>query len=254
MSDSSIFNLKLRDFQGPLDLLDSLIRERKMDILDLDVAAIAEQYANFVNSQIDTISIDEASEYLEMSTYLLQLKSKKVIPSENIVGNDSSFEYERDKLIQRIIEYRKYKEVAQAMLQKRELRLAKFSKTSSDFEEFEPDTLIIESLPNQIDPKKLFNALNLAFERYRMHLYTQKKIIVQELSIAEVEEELWNFLVEDNIKKTTFSEYLSKIDVLKITQQYIVSTFLALLDLTKYQKIKLTQNLDNNELLIERIK
>lgn len=253
MSAEVVFELKLQDFEGPLDLLDTLIREKKMDIMDLDVAAIAEQYYDFVQSQIRNISIDDASEYLAMSVYLLQLKSKKVIPIE-INGNDeNSFEYQRDKLIQRIIEYRKYKEIVQLMNKKREIRETKFSKRTNDLEDFEPNQMVIEALPKQIDPKKLYNALNMAFERYKLALYTQRKLVVQELSVSEVEQELWDFLTKNKVKKISFSEYLSKIDEYKISQQYIVTTFLAILNLAKFQKIELSQIQKNDEIYIERI-
>lgn len=254
MEKSIEFNLKLKDFEGPLDLLDTLIRQKKMDILNLDVAAIAEQYLAFIDKEINTISIDDASEYLEMSIYLISLKSKKVIPIELEATGDSSFEYERDKLIQRILEYRKYKEVVTKLEQKREDRLKFFSKMDNDIEQFVPDKLVLESLPEKIDVNKLLSAINSAINKYQMSLYIQKKIFVQELSINEVKDELWKFLLENKIKEISFSEYLGKVDSIKLSKQFIVTTFLALLDLTKYHKINLIQKFDkDNEFYIKRI-
>lgn len=252
-NNTTDFQLKLSDFEGPLDLLDTLIREKKLDILNLDVALISEQYLNFVQSQIETIDIDLASQYLEMALYLLNLKSKKVIPIENIIGNENNFEYERDKLIQRIIEYRKYKELVQKLELGRVKRDLKFGKSSNEIDEFEPETLITENLPESVDASKLLESLNTAFEKYQMNLFSQKKILVQELSVAEVEEELWDFLKNYSSKSITFSEYLQNIDELKITQQYIVTTFLALLDLVRYGKITLTQDEETQEINISRI-
>lgn len=250
--EQSTFSLKLQDFEGPLDLINTLVKEHKLDIMNLDVALIAEQYNNFVNSQINTIAVNDAAEYLEMAIYLITLKSKKMIPVENIIGNENNFEYERDKLIQRIIEYRKYKEVANALEGKRINRLNYYAKSTNDVEDFKPESLILESLPNQIEPQKLWTAINATFEKYEASLFSKRKILVQELSVTKVEEELWQFLSNNCIKEISFSDYLRQLDEFKLTQQYMVTTFLAILDLVKYQHISITQDLNDQEIYIHR--
>ena len=243
-------NIKLKDYNGPLDVLDTLIREHKMDILNLDIALISEQYLNFVNSQINTINIDDATEYLEMSTYLLLLKSKKIIPVDNLIKNDKSFEYERDKLVQRIIQYRKYKEITMVLSKKLEEREKSYSKNENGIEQFTPNSLFVEKMPNNIALEKISNAFLSAIEKYHKLAYARRKILVQELSINEVENQLWNFLITNKIKKITFSEYLERIDVFNLSQQFIVTTFLAILDLVKYNKIQINQLNDDNEIYL----
>jgi segregation and condensation protein A len=158
-------NLKLSSFDGPIDLLESLIREHKLDILNLDIAALAAQYLKFIKKNINDITIDDASEYLSMATYLLELKSKKVIPIENNGLTDSNFEYERDKLVKRIIEYRKYKGAIPELISRQNQRLEMYAKRADDLESYAPDNLIIEELPTNIDPMKLSKAMELAFEK-----------------------------------------------------------------------------------------
>lgn len=245
-----LFNLSLKQYEGPIELLDSLIRERKIDIFQINIAEIAEQYLDFIKREINTIDIDDATKFLEMSLYLLNLKAKKAIPIENQLGKDSSFEYERDKLIQRIIEYRKYKEVVEKIITKKEQREKMFSKSINDIEHYSPKELIVEQIPTIINPNKLFIAITNAFEKYRMSIYFQKKIIVQELSVGEVEKDLWEFLCNSKAKEISFAKYLSVIDQFKISQQYIVTTFLAILDLVRYQKIRISQKTVNSDLII----
>lgn len=252
-NNNLIFHLKLKDFEGPIALLDAMIRERKMDVLTLDVAKIAEQYLAFIKSEIDTISIDDASEFLEMATYLVNLKSKKIIPIENVVEKENNFEYERDKLIQRIIEYRKYKELVNTLIEKKQERSKMLSKVGNDIENYAPESLILEALPDKINPNKLLSAVMEAFEKYQMSLFVQKKILVQELSIADVEDALWNFLIKNDVKEISFSNYLERIDQMLLSQQYIVTTFLAMLDLTKYHKITLLQKENDPEIYITRV-
>ena len=191
--------LKLNDFEGPVDLLDTLISEKKMDILNLDIESLTSQYLDYIKNQINTINIELASEYLEMSAYLIALKSKKLIPSENELQNDSAFEYERDKLIE-------------------------------------------EALPEKINVQKISKAITDAIDKYLMTSIIQRKILVQELSVQDIEDQLWDFLKSYKNKTISFSEYLSKIDPIEITQQFIVTTFLAILDLVRYSKITITQN------------
>ena len=253
MAENKEFKLKLSNFEGTLDLLDTLIKEKKMDILKLDVSIITDQYLNFIQSQINTINIDDASQYLEMANYLVNLKSKRVLPVEGIIGDEHSFEYERDKLIQRLVNYRKYKEAVVKMQEKQKARLQKYSKTTNDFEDYEPESLTVETIPDHIDPKKLFTALYSAFEKYRATIFYQRKIKVQELSVAEIEDDLWTFLLDNQIAEITFLDYLKQLDPSIISQQFIVTTFLALLDLAKYGRINIRQAENNQDIIIKTL-
>ena len=190
LKEKNTLNIKLKDFEGPLDLLDTLIRERKMDILDLDIAELTSQYLEYIRDQIKDIDIELASEYLEMSSYLIWLKSKRLIPIENTIGNDNNFEYERDKFIQRIIQYRQYKEIASHLQFKQEERKQMYVKQTDDIKQFEPDNLILENLPEKIDVDKLSKAINDAIDKYKMSVIIQRKILVQELSVQDIEAEL----------------------------------------------------------------
>ncbi|MDR1235226.1 MAG: segregation/condensation protein A [Mycoplasmataceae bacterium] len=246
-------NLKLNTFDGPIDLLESLIREHKMDILNLDIAALAAQYLKFIKTYVNKISIDEASEYLSMATYLLELKSKKVIPIENLETNSSSFELERDRLVKRIIEHRKYKETIPKLLNIQNRRLEMYAKQADDLETFTPNNTLIEELPDEVSPSKLMKAMELAFEKWKMALFTRRKILVQELAVDDVEKDILNFLNEHrDIKKISFSDFLKEIDELKLSQQYIVTCFSALLELVKYRQINLIQSDLEDDIFISK--
>ena len=203
LKEKNTLNLKLKDFEGPLDLLDTLIRERKMDILDLNIAELTSQYLEYVQDQIKDIDIELASEYLEMSSYLIYLKSKRLIPVENMVGDDNN--------------------------------------------------LVLENLPEKIDVNKLSKAIQDAIDKYKMSIIIQRKILVQELSVQDIEAELWAFLVNHSSKTISFSEYLSRVDSMKISQQFVVTTFLAILDLVRYSKITISQKNNDSEIYINVI-
>jgi len=233
-----------------------------MDILDLDIAILTDQYLNFINDNLDQLQIDNASEYLVMASYLIELKSKKLLPEDLEGKNQSNFEYERDKLVQRILEYRKYKQAVQKLIEKQNKRKLMLEKKPDDLTNYlQPNQpLSIEKLPNNINPNRLLSAVEKALDKYREIIYSQRKIIVQELSVDDIENEIKLFLKKHENEEISFSNYLESLDEFKISQQYIVTSFLALLELAKYRYVDLIQKSledeiyfvkNNNPILIE---
>lgn len=244
------FNIKLSDFDGPLDVLINLITEHKLNIFDLDIAQLTKQYLVFVQKNIKQINIDEASEYLTMATHLLGIKSKRILPTESI--DQQTFEYERDKLVARLIEYKKYKDSISVFIKKQDNRLNMYAKQPDDLEDYAPVEKVIESLPTQINPDHLLKALENIFDKYRLQLFSRHKILVQELAVDEVEKDITTFLKSFKKKQISFSDFLSHIDEIKLSQQYIVTCFLALLELAKYRQINLVQPSNDDDIYFSK--
>jgi segregation and condensation protein A len=235
--------LKLKDFDGPLDLLSTLIQNGKMDILHLDIAALTQQYLSFVQQHINSILIENASEYLAMATYLLELKSKKIVlMDENKV--DSEFEIERDKLIKRILEYNKYKQTIPKLLSKQELRMSMYVKKPEDISQYVDTNQVIERLPNSIEPNKLLTAMQNAIDKYSLILFSKQKINITELAVDDIEKEIIEIINKNKITTISFDDFITKIDKSKFTFQYFVTCFLALLELVKYRHINLIEKQD----------
>lgn len=247
------FSIDVEGFSGPLDLLDTLIKDKKMDILNLDIASLASQYFEYIKKNINTLDIDKLSSYLVMSTYLLELKAKKILLlTEMDEKTNEDFEYERDKLVNRIIEYRKYKDACLKLQNKRSKREILFAKPSNLTKlSGESEKIYIEKLPASINPQKLLDSIMSAYEKYHFSLFSKNRIIVQELSVDEIKKELVEFFKQNVNKEISFVEYLMNVDELKISEQYIVTAFLALLELVKYHFIDLTQKQENDEILIK---
>lgn len=243
-------SLKLSDFDGPLDLLTSLIKEHKMDIMNLNVSELTNQYLEFIYSFKNDFDIEEASEYLVMATYLTELKSKKIIPTNEANFESSEFEYERDLFVKRLIKYNKYKNSIEKLMKKRERRLLMHDKKSNDIADFSFGKVLYSKLPNYIDPNKLMEAFVKIIEKYKMKEFNKKNIIVQELSIEDIKLEFFDFFKNNNFNKISFSKYLSSIEEFRINMQFIVTFFVSILELAKYQKILLTQK--DDEIFIEK--
>ena len=105
--ESTKYALRLDNFEGPLDLLIFLIDKNKMNIYDIKISDITDQYIEYLNEQ-ERLNLEIASEFLVMASTLILLKSKGLLPKEV----DDEAELTEEELLQRIIEYKKYKEIS----------------------------------------------------------------------------------------------------------------------------------------------
>lgn len=113
LADSGAYEVKLGNFEGPLDLLLHLIRKAKISIEEIFVSKITEQYISYME-QLKEIDLDRASEFIEMAALLLEIKSKSLLPKPETEVPDDADDAKRE-LIQRIEEYKLYKEASQKM-------------------------------------------------------------------------------------------------------------------------------------------
>ena len=104
--ETNKYSLKLENFEGPLDLLLHLIDKNKMDIYDVKLSDITDQYIEYIN-EMEAQNLDITSEFLVIASTLVYLKSKELLPKE---AEDES-ELTEEELLNRIIEYKKYKEI-----------------------------------------------------------------------------------------------------------------------------------------------
>ena len=104
--ETNKYSIKLNNFEGPLDLLCHLIDKNKMDIYDINLSEITDQYIEFLN-QMEQMNLEVTSEFLVMSSTLLYLKSKHLLPKVD----EEEEEITEEELIRRIIEYKKDKEI-----------------------------------------------------------------------------------------------------------------------------------------------
>ena len=105
--ETNKYNIKIENFEGPLDLLCHLIDKNKMDICDVKISEITDQYISYLN-EMESMNLEIASEFLIMASTLLYLKSKSLLPKTN---EQDEKELTEEELLRRIIEYKKYKEI-----------------------------------------------------------------------------------------------------------------------------------------------
>ncbi|MES1045735.1 segregation/condensation protein A [Bacillus obstructivus] len=240
------YNVKIDAFEGPLDLLLHLINRLEIDIYDIPMAAITEQYLIYIHTMKE-LELDIASEYLVMAATLLAIKSKMLLPKHE-EELEEDFEYEedpRDDLVEKLIEYRKYKEAAQELKHLEEERGQIFTKPPSDLSEYMKD-IQIDQQQSDVTIYDMIGALNKLLRRKKLQKPLSTKISRQEISIENRMEEILNDLTSISGRRSFFT--LFEIP----DKHHIVITFLAVLELMKRNEILVEQEGNFEEIFVAR--
>ena len=139
---------KINEFEGPLDLLLHLIKESKMDIMNIEIELITKQYMDYLDLQ-EKMNLEIASEYLVLAAELLEIKSKMLLPRQTVEENEEE-EDPREELVNRLLEYQAYKEITKVLHEKESLRREIYTKSP-------------ENIKNYIDENKEIN-LDISLE------------------------------------------------------------------------------------------
>lgn len=217
------YNFNIDIYEGPLDLLLHLAKTHKVEITEISVDILVQQYIEYIES-VQELGINVASEYIEMAGELIRLKSKMLLPnsSEELFEELEDLGFTRDELIQKLLEYKKYKDAAEEfdkMSKAKEHQYYKLADLMKDYRE--------ENFKTSID----FDRFKLAMQNVIYKQSTKKEEIrVIELKELNVEEMM------DKIKllteKTNFQHFIKEFNRIER-----VSAFLALLECVKLQQI-----------------
>jgi len=239
------YKVVLEAFEGPLDLLLHLIEKEKVDIYDIPIAKITDQYLEYINT-MKSIDLDMTSEFLLMAATLLEIKSKMLLPSSN--DNEEQLEFEevdpREELVRKLLEYKKYKAAAEKLKIRADIHSKVFFKRKEELEEFlGQDSLEIEN----VDFEELLIAYLNVLNKTNVNLKEIKLTEIQrdEITIEECMKKLENIIKEK--KKVKFEELFNE----KISKIKIVVTFLAILELAKLKIIKIAQENNFGEIIIK---
>ncbi|WP_339029545.1 segregation and condensation protein A [Spiroplasma endosymbiont of Cantharis nigra] len=232
--------IQLNNFNGPLDLLLHLIKEKEMNIMDINLIELSSQYISYIK-EYELLDIEIASEYLVMAAYLIELKSKLLIPKEEVEVDSNYEDQERDDLIRRLMEYHKIKEVTNFFKTKQEDFLKTFSKTKSIIKIAKIDDDELPLAQNNIDIEKFSNIFLKAIEKNKFQRMEVNTINRTDVSPEEVAEEIKEFLKNNNIDEIDLERL---IELKEFSIRMMVATFLAVLDLAAKKFITLSQNGD----------
>jgi len=241
------YKVKIGAFEGPLDLLLHLIHQLEIDIYDIPVAEITEQYLDYIHTMKE-LELDVASEYLVMAATLLAIKSKMLLPKQEPDEPDEDYTVEedpREQLVERLLEYKKYKEAASTFKRLEAGRSEIFTKPPSDLSEFAPDA-DGKKIGANVTIYDMIGALNKLLRRKKLQKPLFTKITRQEISIEERMDEILKQL-ETAPGSVQFYDLFSFHD-----KEQIVVTFLAVLELIKRHQIMAVQEENFGDITVVR--
>lgn len=239
--ETNKYEIRLDNFEGPLDLLCHLVDKNKMDINEVNITKITDQYIEYINAMKE-LNLDVTSEFVLMASTLLYIKSKSLLPKQV----EDEGELTEEELIHRIIEYKKYKEISKKLKEQFEIYSKRFYK-----------------LPDKIElPKRKLEekySKDLLEESYKKLLEKNKeKINVNAANIEKIA--ITETVTVTSKVKDIFKELMKKPKFIfnklckskKYTKLETVTAFTGLLELTRRNKVKTEQEKIFGDITVEK--
>lgn len=230
--------IETEEFNGPMDLLLNLVEKEKIDIENVDLAKITNKFIEEVEN-LKNHSTKDLTDFIYLASTLLYIKSKKLLPKNDFDEDD---QIDEDLIKQRLIEYKKFKEISKQLIELEGISSKHFRKIQEDLSAYQSEK------ENLIAPD-----INLLSETLLEILNREdNRIVIEETEIIEAEEYKIEDCIEDILwkveknRKYNFSYFLSK----KTNRNEVISVFLALLELLKSNILKVVKNEDNMEILM----
>lgn len=232
------YEVKINEFEGPLDLLLHLIKKDNINIFDISIEQIIKQFLEYINRMKEE-NLDITSEYLVMASELIELKSKMLLPNKTEEIEEEIEEATND-LINRLLEYDKYKNMTNELRDLENIRSKIYTRESEELLNYANKN----DIDYGIDLDDLVNAFQKFLEYKELSKPLNTKIEKKEYSVDERCVEIRNKI---KLKGSLKFEDLFEV----ITKEYVVVTFLAILSMAKKQEISIEQNNNFNNIIIK---
>lgn len=232
---------KINEFEGPLDLLLHLIKESKMDIMNIEIEKITDQYMAYLDSQ-EKMNLEIASEYLVLASELIEIKSKLLLPNVKLDEEGEEVEEDpREELVRRLLEYQAYKEITKELQKREEIRSQIYTKIPENYSNY-CDGKVEVKVEYEIDD--LVNALKNYLLRKQESKPVNTKVTVNEITVSSRRHDIRNILKKK--RRISFFELFPI-----VSKDYIVATFLAVLEMAKSQELVIKQDENFGEIICE---
>lgn len=233
------YTVTIDAFEGPLDLLLHLIKQSDIEIENIEVFIITEQYLDYIRKQ-EEMNLDVASEYLNMAAELIEMKSSSLLPRKKQENEDEFEEDAKERLIKRLIEYQQYKNMVSKFRELEEERNLVYTKEPSNLKSYQKEDV---SLSDDITLDKLITAFQELMNRKELEKPLHTKITKKEYSVSDRSHEIKKILKVK--KQIEFQELFEEWN-----REYVVVTFLSILDLAKKQELLLKQDHNFSNILL----
>ena len=235
-------DLKLEVFEGPLDLLLHLIKENKMDIFDIEIESITRQYLDYIHKMKEQ-NLDIASAYLVMASELTLIKARMLLPRPKVDEEETEEEDPRVELVARLLEYQAYKEITKTLKENESKRQEIHTKLPENINNYIEENTVITgegSLDLLVD----------AFKKFLVRKSEEKplstKVTMKEITVSSRKLEIKSILKKE--KKVSFFKLFPV-----STKEYIVATFLAILDMARDKELLIKQEELFSDIIVEGV-
>lgn len=222
------FSIKIDEFEGPLDLMLYLIKENKLDLFDLDLVVLTNQYIDYI-SEMKENNLQIASEYLSEMAGLIEYKSKKLLPRDKSELEISDDINDPSSLVSRLIEYQRYKEVSIELSERfreRQNQVSLPSKMSSVQKDLEIDAVFDHDIYD------LIKAMTKVLQRHQQSNIQTRVLYQKEFSVDDRIDEMRRFLKKQK-ESFTLESLLLETNLI----EYQIVTFLAILDMIRMNEL-----------------
>lgn len=229
-------------FEGPMDVLLNLIEKAEVDIYDIPINLITEQYMNYIY-EMEGLNLEVASEFLIMASTLLEIKSKMLLPKETIDNECNEIEVDpRDELVKRLIEYKMFKEAAERLRDSEDTELMVYYKPREDLDIYTDVEEDFEVMDLNKLVKSLYNIMTKRGQRDIDINEINREEYTLEFCIEEIEDKL------EHIAEFRFSDLISS----TCSREEIITYFLSILELIRLKSIHVVQDEMFSDIIISR--
>lgn len=237
------YEIKIDNFEGPIDLLLYLIEKNKMKIEEINLTQITDQYIEYIE-EMEKMNLEIASEFLVMASTLLYLKSKNLLPKQE----DSEEELTEEELIKRIIEYKKYKSISQVFKERYSIYSNRIFKNQENI--LLPKQELETKYDNKIIPDIYQNLVERTSVRLNKDAKNIEKIaLVENYTVADKVKEMFKVLIKQ--KRFIFNKLFS---LKSRDKQEVVTAFSGLLELSRRDKVQTNQEELFGDIYVEKRK
>lgn len=235
-------SVKLQAFEGPLDLLLHLIEKAEVDIYDIPIAEITDQYLQYIN-MMEIHDLEVSSEFLVMAATLLEIKSKMLLPKQKKEENPEESIDPREELIQKLIEYKKYKEVSIELKDKLGIYEKVFYKPPEPIEDYISDVTAISNVT--------LDMLYISFKNILLKNDSRKRSSFREIyrEVVTVDDKI---RLINKLLASKPSFYFDDLFLSCYNRYETIVTFLAVLELIKRRSLTIEQEKNFARILIKR--
>lgn len=242
MSETQQLELHLNDFDGPLEVLLHLIQESKMDIYDIQISKITEQYMQYIYDA-QQLNLEIVGEYFVMAAKLMVIKSKMLLPTISDDNPDEEQADPREELVSQLLNYKRYKLIAADMKQREAKRRESFTRSELSVPPTKEELI-------QPSPFNSGDVMASYVDALRHFKYNQPmSTVIHEWQFTiEGQSQRVRQLLNQHRDHVTFTKLVGK----STQTEEIVTDFLAILEMTKYNEVRLSQSNGESDIQIRK--